>query len=156
VIFRGSEGAAHPEAMYEPIDDNSAQSRTNKDTFKNKRSQYYIALRDRMYKTYRAVEKGEYIDPDELISFSSQINDMQALRSEICRIPQKHNSNGKIQIMSKEDMKRLLEIDSPNMADAVMMSLAIPDKIVNRQAYIPPPIKPMGQKHGSGRNQRTR
>lgn len=155
-IFRGSEGAARPEALYEPIDDNAAQSRSNKDTFKNKRSQFYIALRDRMYKTYRAVDKGEYQDPDEMISFSSDIEDLQALRAELCRIPQKHNSNGKIQIMSKDDMKRLLEIESPNMADAVMMSLAIPDKIVNNQAYIPPPIKPMGHRHGLGRNQRTR
>ena len=155
-IFRGSESPARPDAIYEQLDDNAANSRSNKDTFKNKRSQFYIALRDRMYRTYRAVEKGEYQDPDQMISFSSDIDDIQALRSELCRIPQKHNSNGKIQIMSKEDMKRLLDIDSPNMADAVMMSLAIPDKIVNRHAHIPPPIKPMGQKHGFGRNQRTR
>ena len=155
-IFRGSESPARPDAIYEQLDDNAANSRSNKDTFKNKRSQFYIALRDRMYRTYRAVEKGEYQDPDQMLSFSSDIDDIQALRSELCRIPQKHNSNGKIQIMSKEDMKRLLDIDSPNMADAVMMSLAIPDKIVNRQAHIPPPIKPMGQKHGFGRNQRTR
>ncbi len=101
-----------------------------------------------MYRTYRAVEHGEYHDPDELISFSSNMGEMQALRSEICRIPQKRNGNGKIQIMSKDDMKRLLEIDSPNMADAVMMSLAIPDKLGKSQPYIPPPIKPMGRKHG--------
>ena len=131
-------------------------ARCNQDAFKNQRSQFYAVLRDRMYRTYKAVVKGEYHDPDEMLSFSSDIQDMQALRSEICRIPQKQNGNGKFQIMSKIDMKRLLEIDSPNMADAVMMSLAIPDKIVNRQAYIPPPIKPMGQRHGSGRNQRTR
>lgn len=155
-IFKGSEGVAYPESMYEPIDDNSAASRTNKDTFKNKRSQFYIKLADRMYRTYRAIEKGEYNDPDEMISFSSDIDDMQALRSEICRIPRKHNGNGKIQIMSKEDMKRLLDIASPNMADSVMMSLAIPDKIVNKPNYVPPPIKPMGMRHGTRRNQRSR
>lgn len=147
-IFRGMERADHPDALYEPIDDNAAMSRSNKDTFFNKRSQYYITLKDRMYRTYRAVVHGEYHDPDKLISFSSAMGDMQALRSEICRIPQKRNGNGKIQIMSKDDMRRIHEIESPNMADAVMMSLAIPDKIVNSQPYIPPPIKPMGRKHG--------
>ncbi len=148
IIFRGSERPDAPDALYEPIEDNAAMSRSNKHTFFNKRSQYYIALKDRMYRTYRAVEHGEYHDPDELISFSSNMGEMQALRSEICRIPQKRNGNGKIQIMSKDDMKRLLEIDSPNMADAVMMSLAIPDKLGKSQPYIPPPIKPMGRKHG--------
>ena len=127
-------------------------SRSNRDTFKNKRSQFYMRLADRMYRTYRAVERGEYADPDELISLSSDIKDMQALRSEVCRIPRKPNGNGKIQIMSKDDMKRLLDIDSPNMADSLMMCLAIPDKIVNSQAYIPPPIKPMGKRHGHRRN----
>ena len=154
-LFRGSEGPDRPDAMYEPIEDNSAKPRSNKDTFKNKRSQYYIALRDRMHKTWKAVTRGEYQDPDEMISFSSNINDLQSLRSEVCRIPQKPNGNGKIQIMSKEDMKKL-EIKSPNMADAVMMSLAISDKIAAVQTVIPPPIRPMGHKHGFRANQRTR
>lgn len=153
-IFRGSEGPAMPDSIYEPIGDNSAQSRPNKDTFKNKRAQHYIMLRDRVYRTYRAVTKHEYHDPDEMISFSSKIEDMQALRSEICRIPQRHNGNGKIQIMSKEEMKKL-DIQSPNMADTVMMSLAVANT-VQQQTYIPPPIKPMGSRHGTGRNQRTR
>lgn len=152
IMFRGSEGPDRPDAMYEPIDDNSARSMSNKDAFKNKRSQYYWDLRDRMARTYRAVEKGEYIDPDLLISFSSDIENLNALKSEICRIPRKRNGTGKRQIMSKDDMKRILDIDSPNMADAVMMALAIPDKIGSKKAYIPPPIKPMGRKHGSRRN----
>ena len=131
--------------MYDPIDNNAAQPKKNKDAFKNQRSQFYGILADRMYRTYRAVVHGEYHDPDQMISFSSDIKDMQRLRSEVCRIPRRRNGNGKFQIMSKDDMKRLLQIDSPNMADAVMMSLAIPDKIVNTNAVIPPPIKPMGQ-----------
>jgi len=55
-----------------------------------------------------------------------------------------------IQIMSKEDMKRL-DIESPNMADSLMMSLAISDKIVATQTYIPPVIQPKGQRNGSRR-----
>ena len=154
-LFRGSEGPNNPDALYQRIDDNSAQPVKNKDAFKNKRSQYYIALRDRMYRTYRAVVHGEYNDPDEMLSFSSQIDDLQSLRSEICRVPEKKNGNGKIQIMSKEDMAKL-EIDSPNKADSVMMSLFIPDKLAAIDTYMPSPIQPMGHRRGFRANQRTR
>ena len=154
-LFRGSAGVDKPEAMWQMIDDNSARPIPNKDAFKNRRAQAYIALRDRMYRTYRAVEKGEYHDPDTLVSFSSEIEELSGLKSELCRIPKKPNGTGKIQIMSKIDMKAL-KIESPNMADAVMMCLAVPDKIANNAAVIPPSIKPMGQRYGSGRNQRAR
>jgi hypothetical protein len=74
-----------------------------------------------MFKTYLAVEKGKYFPPDELISFSSGIKELVGLRAEICRIPRKYsNSNGKIQILSKPEMKAK-KIKSPNMADVVMM-----------------------------------
>jgi len=108
-----------------------------------------------MYRTYQAVEKDIYHNPDEMVSFSSSIDEIKMLRSELTRIPKVPNGSGKIQIMTKKEMKSK-KIDSPNMGDTVMMSVSIPDKIVNRQTYIPPPIKPMGQRNGSGRNQRTR
>lgn len=126
--FRGGRTPDRPDALYEPLDDNSARALKNKDAFKNQRAQYYWALRDRFYKTYRAVEHGEYYDPDELISISSEIKDLQQLRSEICRIPRKPTGNGQIQILSKPEMKKL-DIPSPNMADTLMMSMAIPDRI---------------------------
>jgi phage terminase large subunit len=155
-MFRGSEGVEYPKAVYQPIGDNSAQPVTNEHAFKNRRAQFYAILRDRMFRTYLAVEKGQYHDPDDMISFSSEIEHINALKAELCRIPRKPNGTGKFQVMSKDDMKRLLKIESPNMADAVMMSLAIPDKIVNTKPVIPPPIKPMGQRNGSRRHQRTR
>lgn len=124
-MFKGSEGTDNPDAYYQDlkIPEDQKQKRKNKDTFKNKRAQYYWQLRDRVYKTYLAVEKKQYIDPDELISFSSEIKNLQKLRSEVCRIPLIPNGNGLIQIMSKPDMKSKLKISSPNMGDSVMMSL---------------------------------
>ena len=65
---------------------------------------------------------GKYINPDELISISSDIKMLTQLKSEVCRIPKKPNGNGFIQIMTKEEMRRL-KIMSPNMADSLMMSL---------------------------------
>lgn len=125
-MFKGSMGVDNPDVIYEQCD-NIRKPKTNKESFKNKRSQFYWRLRDRFYKTYRAVEKGEYIDPDELISLSSNIKDMQILRSEVCRIPRKPNGSGLIQIMSKQDMWDKYQIESPNMADSLMMAMEIPE-----------------------------
>jgi len=130
-MFKGSESPDNPDDIYmsigaenEPaVQVDKQQARTNKDTFRNKRSQYYWALRDRFYNTYRAVEKGIYTDPGEMISLSSDIENMDLIRSEVCRIPRKLNGNGLIQILSKVEMAKL-EIDSPNMSDTMMMSLA--------------------------------
>lgn len=121
-MFRGSESPENPDAEY--ISD-SERRKTNKDTFANKRAQYYVKLRDRFYNTYRAVTKGDYIDPDLMISISGDIKSLDRLRAEVCRIPQKLNNNGKIQIMSKIDMAKM-GIPSPNMADALMMSMFSP------------------------------
>ena len=131
-MFKGSETADRPEATYLPVDDDyipekhrKEKKKSNRDTFRNKRAQHYWYLRDRFYNTYRAVHKGEYVDPDTMISLSSKIPKLDEIRSEVCRIPKKKNGNGKIQILSKEEMRKL-EIPSPNMADSMMMSLFTP------------------------------
>lgn len=119
-MFKGSEAADSPEGVYEPLDSDVAKAKKNKETFANKRAQYYWALRDRMFKTWQAVKKGKYFNPDELISLSSEIKDIDILRSEVCRIPRKYIASGRIQLLTKAEMKKL-DIDSPNMADALMM-----------------------------------
>ena len=61
-----------------------------------------------------------------MISFNSDgIESIQDLKAEICRIPSKPNGQGLQQVMSKQDMKKL-DIESPNMADSIMMSLISP------------------------------
>ncbi|MEW8178613.1 MAG: phage terminase large subunit [Candidatus Thiodiazotropha endolucinida] len=119
--FLGASTPDYPDMVYE--DGESENKKTNKQTFKNKRAQYYWYLRDRCHKTYQAVVGGKYIDPDELVSFSSNIEQLDILRSEVCRIPKKLNATGLIQIMTKKEMLAL-EIESPNMADSVMMNLS--------------------------------
>jgi phage terminase large subunit len=119
--FRGSEGADNPDSPYQPMDSDVKKAKSNKETFANKRAQYYFMLRDRMHRTYLAVDKGEKLyNPDDLISFSSDIEDIGALRAEVCRIPRKHNNSGRLQLMTKPEMLKQ-GIKSPNMADAVMM-----------------------------------
>jgi len=135
--FRGSAEPDSPDDPYIPATKKSEdEPKTNKQTFKNKRAQYYWELRDRIYATYLAIRKGKYSDPDELISFSSEIESIDLLRAEICRIPLKPNTLGLIQIMSKQDMKQL-KIESPNMADSVMMALANPDESIKIELKLP-------------------
>lgn len=149
-MFRGSESVDNPDVLYS-FDNKGVPIRNpakNEDVFRNKRAQYYWALRDRFYNTYRAVTRGEYIDPDQMISIdSSGVENIDALRSEVCRIPIKQNNNGYIQVMSKIEM-RALKIPSPNMADALMMTFANTSVIVqNRQnVYIPKPMARMGRR----------
>ena len=74
-----------------------------------------------MKRTYQAIEKGERaFNADELISFDSSIEQLDELRAEICRVPRKFNNTGRLQLMTKKEMLAL-DIDSPNMADVVMM-----------------------------------
>lgn len=130
VPFRGSESVENPNEAFEDdvktVNDKRRQ-RTNKQAIKNLRSQKYWEYRTRIYNTFLAVTKPEYryIKPDRLISFDSGIRDLEQLRTESCRIPRKPNPNGMIQIMSKIEM-RTKGIDSPNLSDAVMMSLITP------------------------------
>ena len=130
-MFRGSLsgiGQDNAKKVYMPQygDDEQAKPKTYAETFKNNRAQYYTDLATRCYNTYRCVVKGDYVDPDEMISFDSDgIDSISGLRSEMCRIPKKDNPNGLIQIMNKKDMKAL-DIDSPNEADSVMMCLFKP------------------------------
>lgn len=129
-MFKGSESPDRPHDLYDDPStwkDKEQHQRTNAETFRNKRAQYAWALRDRFFNTYRAVVKGEYKDPDTMISISGDIELLAQLRSEVCRIPKKHNSNGLIQIMSKPDMAKL-KIKSPNLFDAMMMSMRVEEQ----------------------------
>lgn len=130
IMFKGSEGAENPNQPYEEsIGNEKGSARTNKETFKNRRAQYAWRLRDRFLKTYLAVEKKQYIDPDTLISISSSIDCIDQLRSEVCRIPQKPNPSGLIQIMTKDEMLRRYKIQSPNLFDSMMMTQIIPNVV---------------------------
>ena len=117
--FRGSQGVDNPLAEYSPAMDTQYQ-KNNKDSFKNKRAQYYFELRDRIVRTYKAT-KGVYHDPDTLISFDSSLKYLPVLRTELCRMPIKPNPSGLFQLYTKQEMKDKFKFKSPNLADSVMM-----------------------------------
>ena len=115
--FKGSQEAFEPDDVYMPVDNDSHQPKTNKETFANQRAQFYLDLANAMYKTYLAVEKGRFFQVDELISFSGKIKHIGLLRSELCSVPRKFLASGRIQLMTKAEMK-----SSPNIGDCIMMS----------------------------------
>ena len=104
--------------------DSNAKQRLYKDVFYNNRAQYYVdRLAFRFYNVYRSVVKGEYVDPEHMISICSEgLDDIVGLRSQISSIPRKPNSKGLEQLVSKKDMKTA----SPNEADAIMMTMFEP------------------------------
>lgn len=115
--YHGGSSVDDPESTY-------MENRTNRQTFKNKRAQYWWKLRDRFEATYRAVEKGQYINPEDLISIDSDgVDDMRLLKSELSRPLRKRTNNSQIQLESKPDMANRGAM-SPNMADAVVMAFA--------------------------------
>lgn len=123
-LFHGGGAVYDPEEVYQKIE--KGNEKTNEESFKNRRAQCYWNIRDRIYKTWQVVNKKAMYDADELISFSSDINCIQKLRSELCRLPRKYNGSGVIQLYSKQEMKDRFKLDSPNLSDMVMMSV---DKI---------------------------
>lgn len=141
-MFKGSESPDNPEALYNVSNGNPVfENKTNKQVFRNKRAQYYQMLRDRVYATYCAVIRGEYIDPDKMISFDSTMPLIGKLRSELCRMPIKPNSNGLIDLYTKQEMKSKFKFASPNLADSVMMLMRNSVRMNNNQVTMPPQIK---------------
>jgi phage terminase large subunit len=118
-MFKGSMTCDNPDGLYQG---SGKDTKKNRDIWYNKRAQYWGDLRSRFEATYQAVSGKEYRDPDGLISISSSIKKIDQLRAEICRIPRKHNTAGKFQVLSKPEMAAPpYSLPSPNMGDAVMM-----------------------------------
>lgn len=95
----------------------------NGDMFANVKAQAWWALRDRFYKTYRAIEFGDKYPDDELISLSSNLPELEYLMAELARPRVDYDNNGRVKVESKKDMRKR-GIPSPNKADALVMCFA--------------------------------
>jgi phage terminase large subunit len=139
VAFHGGSTVEDPKGKFEDIsiEGESKRPRNNKEALKNLRSQYAFRLMIRFYKTWRAVTKGEYIDPDEMISIDSDGCDVDLVRAEVCSVPRKRNPNGVFQLVSKSDMKKPpYNLPSPGLFDCMMMTMLIPDTIRDNEDSI--------------------
>ena len=146
--FNGASSVDHPDAIYEASGaSNMVKQMTWKEVCKNLRAQCYLKIRDRIYRTYMAVEHGVMTDPDNLISFSSDCDSLKTLRAELCRMPIKPNMGGLFEMYTKKEMREKFKVRSPNCADVLMMSERI-HGIINTttQAHRPKPRKAMGRR----------
>jgi hypothetical protein len=96
--------------------DGDKQSPTNKDFHTNLKSQGWWELRNRFYRTWRAVTQDAHYDPDTLISIDSRIDNLRKLEKELCQVTAGKGARLKMVINKTPDGTK-----SPNCADCVMM-----------------------------------
>ena len=111
--FNAGEGVFQPEKKY-------VDGKKNKDMFLNLKAQAWWYIRDRFHKTYRAVELGEDIPHEELISLSSNMKYLHDLVLELSRPKRDTDNVGRVKVESKKEMKKR-GVPSPNLADALIM-----------------------------------
>lgn len=95
----------------------------NKDFFVNLKAQAWWTIADRMKETYNAIVKGREFDPENIISISSNIKELDKLKEQLCTPKKDMTSQYKNKVESKDDLKKR-GIDSPNVADAFIMAYA--------------------------------
>ena len=109
-------------AVYKP-DAKYTDDKKNRDMFANIKAQAWWMVRDRFYKTWRAVHHGDSYPEDQLISLSSNLHELEYLTAELSRPQVDYDQNGRVKAESKKDMKKR-GIPSPNRADALVMAFA--------------------------------
>lgn len=96
-----------------------ASGKTNSDMFRNLRAQMWWLLRRRFEKTYEHTTGIKNHPVDEMISIPNDVE----LITELSQPTYFFSDNGKIQVESKDDMRKR-GVRSPNKADAVCMAFA--------------------------------
>lgn len=118
--FIAGAGVVGPDDYY--VDDDGEQI-TNKDFFENLKAQSWWLVADRFRNTYNAITKGTEFEEHELISISSDMDNLANLVTELSTPRRKFSKPGKVMVESKDDLKKR-EVDSPNDADAFIMAFA--------------------------------
>lgn len=116
VGFNAGGAVEYPEREY-------SLGKKNKDMFANVKAQAWWAVRERFYKTYRAIKFGDTYPPEELISLSSEISELDYLIAELSRPRVDYDNNGRVKAESKKEMKKR-GIPSPNLADSLIMAVS--------------------------------
>lgn len=116
--FRGSASVFDPEAEAVP-GDNGQPARINKDFFANAKAQSWWHLRKLFRNVYRAVEEKMDYNPDEIISISGDIKNLDKLIIELSQPTYSINGVGKIIVDKQPDGTK-----SPNLSDSVMINYA--------------------------------
>ncbi len=111
--FNAGDAVFNPDKEYAP-------KITNKAKFENLKAQAWRDVADRLRNTYNAINKGMVYNASELISISSDIKDIEALKTELCSPHKDYSKRGLDMVESKKDLAKR-GIASPNKADAFIM-----------------------------------
>jgi hypothetical protein len=113
VPWNAGAGVLNPKGRVIPHDRDSP---TNEDFYTNLKAQGWWELRNRFYRTWRAVKEGAEYDPDSLISIDSGLKRIRALEKELCQVTASRGAKLKLVVDKTPEGTK-----SPNLADAVMM-----------------------------------
>lgn len=156
IAYYGSGGIRDPDKPYNQVRREQAALRrgeasmlaegdvkTNADTYGNFKSQSWSDFYMRCQMTYHAViaaEEGRLvnIDPQHLVSFSSECKELFQLKAELSRPKRIFSSDGKIWVESKKEMKKR-GVQSPNLAEAVVMAYSVDAGMIFEQNEEPMP-----------------
>ena len=119
----------HPVLRASVVERMDKQLKLNKDAYINYRAQTWTWTRDRFKATYEAIQRVAQgllvnVDPENLISIDSGCECLHELKAELSRPRRIFTNNGKIKVEAKKDMKAR-GVDSPNLADDVIMALSV-------------------------------
>ena len=112
--FNAAADVFNPDREYSP-------KITNKKKFENLKAQSWQDVADRLRNTYNAVTKGMKFGPNELISISSDISQLEALKVELSTPHRDYSKRGLDMVESKKDVKKRLQ-KSHDLADAFIMA----------------------------------
>lgn len=113
--FHAGESPKNPGSYY-------SDKVTNGDKFENRKAQAWTSVADRLRNTYNAITKGRKYEAHELISISSELQDLEKLKRELSMPHRVTSARGKDMVEKKEAMKRRLKTtESPDLADAFIM-----------------------------------
>lgn len=88
----------------------------NEEFYSNLKAQGWWELRNRFYRTWRAVKEDAEYDPDTLISIDSNLKLLRKLEKELCQVTASRGARLKLVVDKTPE-----GTNSPNLADAVMM-----------------------------------
>lgn len=108
-------------AKVDDPDSNYEYNIKNKDFFANLKAQAWWSIADRIRITYNAITKGEDYNEDDIISISSNLDNLQSLIVELSTPKKDFDNTGKVKVESKKDLAKR-DIKSPNKADAFIMA----------------------------------
>ena len=114
--FQAGGAVVHPDRKY-------ADKIKNKDMFSNLKAQAWWLVADRLRNTWNSINNGMVFKPEEIISISSKIKDLEKLITELSTPKKDYDATGKVKVESKKDLEER-EIPSPDLADAFVMAFA--------------------------------